>query len=372
MSQAPGRSATSDRRRLLAIAAACGVLAGGVAGGVVAEVADGAGTTSGPGSVVTVTPTPSETVGSTRTGSGVVGVARVVTPSVVLLEVQGSGAGGEGSGIVLTADGDILTNNHVASAGGSGSQITVVFSDGARSPAKVVGTDPVTDLAVVRVQGASGLHPAMIGDSDSLLVGQAVVAVGAPLGLQGTVTSGIVSALHRPVTTTGESGQGTVFGAIQTDAAINPGNSGGPLVDMSAKVIGIDSAIASLPSSTTSQSGSIGLGFAIPISQAMPIVTELSQGKPATHAQLGIQIKDSTHPVGALVATVEPRSPAAAAGIQDGDVITEVNQLVVTDSSSLVAAVRAERPGDHVSVTYRRGGSEHSARVTLGSDQPGS
>ncbi len=182
-------------------------------------------------------------------------VAKAVTPSVVLLQVQGSQGSGEGSGIILSSDGLILTNNHVVQAAASGGQIRAEFSDGTTAPATIEGRDPVTDLAVVRAKGVSGLTPATMGDSSALEVGQPVVAIGAPLGLQGTVTTGIVSALNRPVSSTGESGQATVVNAIQTDAAINPGNSGGPLVDMSGRVVGIDSAIASLGGSMGSPGG---------------------------------------------------------------------------------------------------------------------
>ena len=246
-----------------------------------------------------------------------------------------------------------------------------MLSDGSTHRARIVGADPVTDLAVVRISGASGLTPATIGSSSHLVVGQPVVAVGAPLGLQGTVTTGIVSALDRPVSTSGESGsQGTVIDAVQTDAPINPGNSGGPLVDASGRVIGINSAIASLGSSSPAggQSGSIGLGFAIPVDQAMRVVHQLEAGRSATHAQLGVSVGDSTDPAGAALEDVTAGSAAARAGLRTGDVVTAVDHQPVGDSTSLVAAIRSQAPGDRVAVTYVRHGSTHTVEVTLGSD----
>jgi putative serine protease PepD len=303
--------------------------------------------------------------------TGVERVAKIVTPSVVLLQVSGQSGSDEGSGIVLSSDGTILTNNHVVAAAASGGTIRAVFSDGTTAAVKIVGTDPVTDLAVVKAQGVSGLRAAQIGDSDNLVVGQPVVAIGAPLGLQGTVTSGIVSSLNRPVSSTGESGQATVIDAIQTDAAINPGNSGGPLVDMAGRVVGIDSAIATLGASSGGQSGSIGLGFAIPIDQAMRIVQQIEAGDTVTHAQLGVEIGDSTNPLGASVGSVTSGSAAASAGLQRGDVITKVDNQVIDGADALVAAIRSEAPGAKVSVTYIRGGNTSTVTVTLGSDATG-
>ena len=297
-------------------------------------------------------------------------VAKAVTPSVVLLQVQGSQGSGEGSGIILSSDGLILTNNHVVQAAASGGQIRAEFSDGTTAPATIEGRDPVTDLAVVRAKGVSGLTPATMGDSSALEVGQPVVAIGAPLGLQGTVTTGIVSALNRPVSSTGESGQATVVNAIQTDAAINPGNSGGPLVDMSGRVVGIDSAIASLGGSMGTQAGSIGLGFAIPSDQAMRIADQIKSGDPATHALLGVSVGDSANPAGALVGDVTPGSAADDAGLRHGDVITKVDTQTLDNADSLIAAIHAESPGAKVTLTYQRNGSAQTTTATLGSDQP--
>ena len=267
-------------------------------------------------------------------------VAKAVTPSVVLLKVQGGGTEDEGSGIVLSSGGLILTNNHVVAAAADGGSVSVVTSDGTTYTGKIVGRDPVTDLAVVQAKGASGLTPASVGDSAKLDVGQPVVAIGAPLGLQGTVTTGIVSALDRPVVSSGEGdAQSSVTDAIQTDAAVNPGNSGGPLVDAAGQVVGINSAIASLSGSAAgAQSGSIGLGFAIPIDEAMRVAHEIEAGNPVSHAQLGVSVSDSDNPAGARIGDVSPGSAAANAGLRSGDVVTRANGQVIESADGLVAA----------------------------------
>ncbi len=349
-----------------------GVTAGLVGGGVgaTAYAAFGPEPSSAPTSTATTDSPVSVPVSGHSSTTNVEEVAKAVTPSVVLLQVQGSQGSGEGSGIILSSTGQILTNNHVVEAAASGGQIRAVFNDGTSAPATIEGRDPVTDLAVVHAQGVSGLTPATMGDSSTLEVGQPVVAIGAPLGLQGTVTTGIVSALNRPVSSTGEAGQATVVNAIQTDAAINPGNSGGPLVDMSGRVVGIDSAIASLGGSMGTQAGSIGLGFAIPSDQAMRIADQIKTGDPATHALLGVSVGDSANPAGALVGDVTPGSAADVAGLQHGDVITKVNTQTLDNADSLIAAIHAEAPGDKVTLTYERNGSAQTTTATLGSDQP--
>ncbi len=301
-------------------------------------------------------------------------VAQNVLPSVVKINVSGSTGSGSGSGIILSADGKILTNNHVAALAGKGGTISIDFNDGSHAPAKILGTDPLTDTAVVQAQGVSGLTPATIGHSSSLQVGQGVVAIGSPFGLDATVTSGIVSALNRPVNV-GQVSQGnvTVYPAIQTDAAINPGNSGGPLVNLSGEVVGIDSAIQTA-TNTTSQGepGSIGLGFAIPIDEVLPIVQQMINGETPTHARLGIGVDNATSgaqaTTGAKVAQVENGSAGANAGLKAGDVITKVDDHLITSSDSLIAIIRSYRPGDQVSVTYTRGGSTHTVTATLDSD----
>jgi putative serine protease PepD len=295
-------------------------------------------------------------------------------PSVVKIYASSPSESGTGSGIVLTEDGEILTNNHVVELAATAGNLAVSFQDGTTAPAEILGRDPLTDLAVIKAEGVGDLTPATLGDSDLLDVGEEVVAVGAPFGLDSTVTTGIVSALNRPVSTQGSSSssQPTVFPAIQTDAAINPGNSGGPLINLSGEVVGIDSAIRTDSSSASSQGGSIGLGFAIPINDAIPIVELLRDGKPATHALIGVSVGNASDdlglPGGAQVGDVTSGSAAADSGLEVGDVITAVDDHEITDSDSLIATVRTYRPGDTVTLTVRRGDETTSIKVTLGSD----
>ena len=318
-------------------------------------------------------------------------VANAVLPSVVKVNVTGSSGAGSGSGIVLSKDGDILTNNHVVTGGGSNSAISVNFNDGSTKKATVVGTDPLTDIAVIKVAGVNDLKPAALGKSGELKVGETVVAVGSPYGLNATVTSGIVSALNRPVSvSTSESQQSDPFGgqgsqgqsqgadlsttypAIQTDAAINPGNSGGALVDLSGRVVGINSSIRTASGSSTESGGSIGLGFAIPIDEVLPIVNQITDGQKPTHARLGVSVSDvasSSLNQGAQLRSVENGSSGDKAGLKDGDVITKVDDEVVDGSESLVATVRGHRPGDQVTITYLRDGKTSTTQATLGSDE---
>jgi putative serine protease PepD len=313
-----------------------------------------------------------------------------VLPSVVSIEAAGSQESGTGSGIILDNDGHILTNNHVVVPAVGGGTLKVTLNDGRSATATIVGRDPISDLAVIKI-GLNNLTPISWGDSSSLKVGQEVVAIGSPLGLSGTVTSGIVSALNRPVVTAiadqqqqqqdpfsqngpftqqqQQSSQTTAVDAIQTDAAINPGNSGGALVDMAGRLVGINSAIASLGGSqSSSQSGSIGLGFSIPAKVAAPIVDQLVKTGKATHAKLGASVADSTSPDGAKVSSIDSGSAAAKAGLKAGDVVTAVDGRVIPDSDSLVAAVRSYRPGDKVTLTVVSGGKTGTVNVALGSD----
>jgi putative serine protease PepD len=278
--------------------------------------------------------------------------------------------------VILRSDGHILTNNHVAAVAANGGTIQVRFADGKTASASIVGRDPSNDLAVIKADGVSGLTPATLGSSTDLHVGDTVLAIGSPLGLEGSVSSGIVSALHRTVDLGGDSsGSGAaaapaavVTDAIQTDAAINPGNSGGPLVDDSGRVVGINTAIASLGSSggTDTQSGNIGVGFSIPIDQARTIADQLINGQKPSHAQLGISVSDATTG-GAQVGEVTANGGAAKAGLQTGDVVTEVDGNPVADADALVAVVRSHKPGDTIAVVYARNGERRTAQVTLDS-----
>ena len=316
------------------------------------------------------------TTAQTATSGSIEKVAQSVLPSVVMINVSGPSGSGSGSGIILSSDGKILTNNHVAAVAGKTGQLSVSFNDGSHASAKILGTDPLTDTAVIQAQGVSGLTPATLGHSSSLQVGQGVVAIGSPFGLDATVTSGIVSALNRPVNV-GQVSQGnaTVYPAIQTDAAINPGNSGGPLVNLAGEVVGIDSAIQTATNTTAQgEPGSIGLGFAIPIDEVLPIVQQMIKGETPTHARLGIGVENAATGAGAQVtdgakvAKVDTGSAAANGGLKAGDVITKVDNHLITSSDALVAIIRSYRPGDRVTVTYERGGSTHTVQVTLDSD----
>ncbi|WP_167333476.1 S1C family serine protease [Nocardia concava] len=358
----------SGKAGLVAGAVALALLSGGIGGGVVA-LANHNDTHT------TVTNALEQPVGKGKAepapAGSVQAVAQKVLPSVVMIQVAGTRAEGEGSGVILSSDGLILTNNHVVSGAGQNAKLTVAFSDGSTSPATVVGADPISDVAVIRVTGKTDLKPIELGQSANLAVGQGVVAVGSPLGLAGTVTSGIVSSLNRPVSTSGEPGsQGTVIDAIQTDAAINPGNSGGALVDMDGKLIGINTAIATMGTaeSAGAQSGSIGLGFAIPVDTARRVADELIKNGKATYAQIGITVKAQDDVNGARVMDVSPDGPAAKAGIPKNAIITKIDDQVVDSGNSLIAAVRSHRPGDKVKVTYTddQGKNPKTVEVTLG------
>ena len=294
-------------------------------------------------------------------------------PSVVKITVQGQQGEGSGSGVILSSDGVILTNNHVVEVAEGGGTLSVSFDDGSTAEAEVVGTDPLTDLAIIQAKDVSGLTPATLGSSDNLDVGEEVVAVGSPFGLEATVTTGIVSALARPVSA-GDStstSTDTTYPAIQTDAAINPGNSGGPLVNMQGQVVGINSSIRT--SSSMGEGGSIGLGFAIPLDQVLPIIDQLRNGETPTHARLGVTVTDASSRDGLLagagISSVSDGSAAADAGLEEGDVVTEVDGRLVSGSESLVATIRGYRPGDTVTLTVQRDGEERTVKATLDSDE---
>jgi len=298
-------------------------------------------------------------------------IAAAVQDSVVSITTQS----GEGSGVILSADGYVVTNNHVV-ATATGDTVTVIFADGKKASASIVGTDPRTDLAVVKATGVSGLHAAKFGSSAKMQVGDTVLAIGSPLGLEGSVTAGIISAKDRTIKSSGEDDQQqtpfgggqqqqqpastTMSGLLQTDAPINPGNSGGALVNISGEVIGINSAIA-----TQGQgSGNIGLGFAIPSDKASQVANDLMAGKKISHPALGVSVADAENG-GGLVNNVTPNSAAAKAGLQQGDVITSVDGKAIGDSDDLVAAVQSGTVGQKMTIEYTRDGAKKSATVTL-------
>ncbi|MCB7136505.1 S1C family serine protease [Cellulosimicrobium marinum] len=305
-----------------------------------------------------------------RPDGSVADIAATVLPSVVSLEVRGSDGVATGSGFVLRDDGYILTNNHVVAGAAEGGEVTVLFADGHESPAELVGRTVDYDLAVVKVED-TGLTPLALADSDEVVVGDPVVAVGAPLGLNGTVTTGIVSALNRPVQA-GEAAQTAFINAIQTDAAINPGNSGGPLVDGNGQVVGINSAIAQPPGATAA-TGSIGLGFAIPSNQARRTAEQLIADGVATYPVIGVLLDQRYQGEGVQVSTeaqqgqapVTADGPADAAGVRPGDVILAIDGRPVTDSDELIVAIRAKAPGDTVVLRVRTGEQERDLRVVL-------
>ena len=345
------------------------VLSAGVGGGVATLVQPNRPTVTSSATGAT----PSEPAASVPAGS-VEQVAAKVVPSVVKLETNMGRQSEEGSGIILSTDGLILTNNHVVAAAKDGAspggvQTKVTFANGATTTFKVVGTDPSSDIAVVQAEGASGLTPITLGSSSSLQVGQDVVAIGSPLGLEGTVTTGIVSALNRPVAAGGDAqNQNSVLDAIQTDAAINPGNSGGALVNMNGELVGVNSAIATLGGDPgQSQSGSIGLGFAIPVDQAKRIADELIQNGTASHASLGVQVGNDAGVDGAKIVDVTSGGAAATAGLPSGSIVTKVDDRVIGSADALVAAVRSRAPGDKVTLTYLdSSGQSQTVDVTLG------
>lgn len=304
-----------------------------------------------------------------RQPNSVAGIAQRVLPSVVSISTQTETGSDTGSGFVIESSGYILTNNHVVEGATSASgSIVVKLNNGRSLDATVVGRDSSYDLAVLKVH-ATNLPALQFGDSDKIAVGDAVIAIGSPLGLSGTVTSGIISAKDRAVTAGGSSGENSFINALQTDAAINPGNSGGPLVDATGAVIGVNSAIASLGSSYGSQSGSIGLGFAIPINQARKTADQLIKTGKATYPILGISVDSNFSDGGAKIVKgasgVRTGSPADLAGMKSGDIITKFDGKSIGSADELIVAVRAKSVGDRVHLTYLRNGRSHDVVVTL-------
>jgi putative serine protease PepD len=400
---APRRKATFGVGTLVASILAAGLVGGGVA-------------TVGSGEFFGTTSTSTSATGNSKPGTVIVNnqdsvneitaAAVKASPSVVTISATSGSSGGTGSGIVLDDQGHILTNTHVVTLDGqtANASLEVRTSEGKVIAAKLVGTDPLSDLAVIKVDDMSGLTPATLGDSSKLNVGDTAIAIGSPLGLSGTVTDGIVSTLNRTISVAssaapegGDNSQGgdqgfqfappgggqsqqnssqnsIAINVIQTDAAINPGNSGGALVNSKGEIIGVNVAIASAGSGTSSsQSGNIGVGFSIPINNAKRVAQEIIDTGKASHGQLGVSVKAKTasgasseFSVGADVATVEPNSPAATAGIKTGDVITKFNDLTIGEPNQLTAAVREQPAGSSVKITVLRNGQEQTFDVKLG------
>jgi len=399
---APKRKAAFGVPTLVASILAAGLIGGGVVAGTTQMLGEQASTSTGSGSSSQAGPV---IVNNREDVNAITAAAVKATPSVVTIKASNGSEGGTGSGIILDGDGHVLTNTHVVTLDGTAAKaaIEVRMSDGRVYSAEVVGTDPLSDLAVVKIQNGSGLVPAVLGDSGKLNVGDTAVAIGSPLGLTGTVTDGIVSTLNRTISVAssaapkegadnpqggdqgfqfappdGGQGQSTTnqgsisINVIQTDAAINPGNSGGALVNTKGEIIGVNVAIASAGGDSAS-SGNIGVGFSIPINHAKRVAQEIISTGKATHGQFGVSVKQKTanssasgFSIGAEVATVEPGSAADQAGVKVGDVVTKFQNLTISDPNQLTAAVREQPAGAAVKVTVLRDGTEQQLDVTLG------
>jgi putative serine protease PepD len=357
--------ARSGRGRKLFVAGAAAVLIALAGGGVGAATVLAMDDDNGPATVQTGNSSVTRVVDR----SSLAQIASAVQDSVVSITTQS----GEGSGVILSADGYVLTNNHVV-ASAQGDTVNVVFANGKKATATIVGTDPRTDLAVVKASGVSGLKAATFGDSAQMQVGDTVLALGSPLGLEGSVTAGIISAKDRTIQSSsqdqpdpqtpfgGQEQQATtsMSGLLQTDAPINPGNSGGALVNTNGQVIGINSAIAT----NGQNSGNIGLGFAIPSNKAKQVADDLIAGRKVSHPALGVSVTEAEGG-GALVSTVTPDSAAAKAGLQQGDVITQVNGKAVNDSDDLVGIVQSGKVGDKMTMQFTRDGAQKTVTATL-------
>ena len=290
-----------------------------------------------------------------------------VLPAVVSIAIDNRGQQGSGSGFVIRPDGYILTNDHVAAPAVDGGSLTVFFENGDSAQAEIVGRNSSYDLAVLKVDAAN-LPVARLGDSGQVTVGDVAVAIGAPLGLEGTVTSGIISSLDRPVTA-GGSGELAYINAIQTDAAINPGNSGGPLLNSVGQVIGVNSAIATLAPSFNGEAGSIGLGFAIPINSARRIAEEIIETGDSSTPIIGVTLDTTYTDGGSRISEVTPGGPADVAGLRSGDIITSLQGRETSDSTELVVAIRSFAPGETVQLTFTRGGQTRTVDLVLGASE---
>ncbi len=348
------------------------LVAGGVGGGVgyyAAKHNDGASSS-------TTVAAPSSSKALNRAPTSVAGIANRVLPSVVTIKAQNNQESDTGTGFVFDKEGHILTNNHVVAPGASGGKLTVTFSNGNTYNASVVGRAQGYDVAVIKLQNPTGLKlsPLPLGNSDDALVGDATIAIGAPYGLSGTVTTGIVSAVHRPVASSdGQGSAASYMSAIQTDASINPGNSGGPLLNANGAVIGINSAIQpSGDAQPGQQGGSVGLGFAIPINQAKRVAEQLIKTGQPVYPVIGVSLDTQYDGDGAKISTdsstaITAGGPGAKAGLKPGDVITRFDGTLIDSGETLIGEIWQHQPGDKVTITYTRDGSTHTATVTLGS-----
>jgi putative serine protease PepD len=352
----------SPRRWLPWAAAGIALVVAGVVGGVIVGATQSSGSSVSSGT---------SAGSSTASACPVTSVAERVVPSVVTIAASGPGGGGTGSGEVIRSGGYILTNNHVISIAASGGSVEVLFADGQTAPATITGRDPQTDLAVLHAQTSRQLKVIALGSSSSVKVGQPVVAVGAPLGLSGTITSGIVSALDRTVQVPGDNDRSALLvSAVQTDASINPGNSGGALVNCEGQLVGVPTAGATVPNSG---GGSIGLGFAIPVDLAKRVADEIIATGRVTHAFFGLQTvpippaaaEQAGLPQGLFVQAVTADGPAAAAGLRPDDVITKIDGEPATSNLQLEELTLTKKPGDTVSIGYSRNGQSATATVTL-------
>lgn len=358
-----GNSRDRNKGAKVSVGLAVGMaLIAGAVGGIAGNLANGSSLFDSGASFVATTNVVERAPGS------VAAIAAKVLPSVVSLSTRSQMGAGTGTGFVIRSDGYILTNNHVVENVLQGGSLKVTFNDGKVVDGKIVGVNPAYDLAVVKVI-RTGVPALQFGNSDKVQVGDTVIAIGSPLGLSGTVTSGIISAKNRAVTAGDGQGEGSFINALQTDAAINPGNSGGPLVDKTGAVVGVNSAIATLGSSFGGQSGSIGLGFAIPINQARRTAEELIKTGKSSYPILGISVDTTYSEGGAKVAAVAPNSAAEAAGIQVGDIITELGGRAITNSDELIVAIRDKAPGDRISITLIRDSVTKTVKATLAAAQ---
>ena len=299
----------------------------------------------------------------------VAAVAKKLLPSTVQIQAKGGAdgsaeGGATGSGFVLDDKDHVITNNHVVADATGDGELKVVDQNGKRHDAKIIGRSPVYDIAVLEVTDATTFEPAAIGSSRSMRVGDTVVAIGSPLGLSSTVTSGIISATDRPVTT-GDQDQSSYINAVQTDAAINPGNSGGPLVNLRGQVVGVNSAIATTGGTIGGESGNIGVGFAIPMEQVRVTASQILATGKARYPVIGANVNTGAQNDGAEVVDVPSGTPAAAAGLKKGDVVTGVDGKQITDGIGLIVAIRSHQPGETVTLVVKRSGEDKSVRVTL-------